>query len=153
MKNLKMVLVGVICLVAGMLTNNFAMSDIANSKIAVVDVPKVVTSSKQVQALKTEQKTKLDNLAAFVKTANAEIAKEQNAANKKKLEDKYTKQLNDKRKVIQDDYSKKLKVIDSNISSVIAQKAKAQGYTIVLAKGVVLYGGTDITDVVAKDVK
>ncbi len=153
MKNSKVALVGVICLLAGMLTTNFAVSSIANSKIAVVDVQKVVESSKQVQALKVEQKNKLDSLSSFVKTANADIAKQKNDAEKKKLEEKYTKQLNDKRKAIQDDYAKKLKAIDTSISAVIAQKAKEQGYNMVLSKGVVLYGGDDMTDVVAKSVK
>ncbi len=153
MKNSKAILVGVICLAAGMLTSNFAMSNISVSKIAVVDVQKVVASSKQVQALKVEQKSKLDSLSSFVKTANADIAKQKNDAEKKKLEEKYTKELNTKREAIQKEYAKKLRAIDSSISAVIAQKAKEQGYNMVLSKGVVLYGGDDLTDVVAKSVK
>ena len=48
---------------------------------------------------------------------------------------------------------KKLAEVDKNISAVIAQKAKAASYDMVIAKGVVLYGGSDITAEVAKSVK
>ena len=47
----------------GMGFNNIAMSDIpANYKVAVVDVNAVVSKSAQVQALKKEQQTKLQEL-------------------------------------------------------------------------------------------
>ena len=69
------------------------------------------------------------------------------------MENKYNKELNVKRNAIQKDYAKKLASIDKSISAVIAQKAKAASYDIVLAKGVVLYGGTDITAEITKSVK
>ena len=50
-------------------------------------------------------------------------------------------------------YANKLSAIDKTISAKITEQAKAGGYDIVLAKGVVLYGGTDITDAVKKAVK
>ena len=62
MKNSKILLVGLVCLSIGMLSGGYAVSNI-NSEVAVVDVQKVVAASKQVNALKTEQKTKMDNLA------------------------------------------------------------------------------------------
>ena len=51
------------------------------------------------------------------------------------------------------DYAAKLKAIDESISAQIAAKAKADGYDVVLSKGIVLYGGKDITDEVAKIIK
>ena len=50
-------------------------------------------------------------------------------------------------------YAQKLSVIDSSISKQIENLAKTNGYDIVIAKGVVLYGGNDITDAVKKAVK
>lgn len=138
--------------VIGMTVNNFAVSNVP-SKIAVVDVQKVVSSSTQVKNLRAERAAKVKDLADFVKTARANVAKETNATKKKALEDKYNKELNQKRNAIQNDYSKKLAAIDKSISSVIAQKAKAANYDIVIAKGVVLYGGTDITDEITKSIK
>ena len=50
-------------------------------------------------------------------------------------------------------YATKLEAIDKSISAQIASQAKLGGYDIVLAKGVVLYGGSDITEAVKKAVK
>ncbi len=138
--------------VIGMSVNNFAVSNVP-SKIAVVDVQKVVASSAQVKSLKADREAKIKDLANFVKTARESVAKEPNAAKKKTLEQKYNKELNAKRNAIQKDYASKLAAIDKNISGIIAQKAKAANYDIVLAKGVVLYGGSDITSEIAKAVK
>lgn len=138
--------------VIGMTVSNFAMSDVP-SRIAVVDVQKVVASSSQVKALKKEHDTKIAELSTFIKNARADVAKETDAKKKKALEDKYNKELNTKRTTIQNDYAKKLAAIDKSISGIIAQKAKAANYNMVLAKGVVLYGGTDITAEISKAVK
>lgn len=138
--------------VIGMTVNNFAMSDVP-SKIAVVDVQKIVSTSSQVKSLKAEREAKIKDLAGFVKTAREAIAKETDAKKKKALEDKYNKELNTKRNAIQKDYTEKLTALDKSISAIIAQKAKAANYDIVIAKGVVLYGGTDITGEITKAVK
>ncbi len=138
--------------VIGMTVNNFAISNVP-SKIAVVDVQKVVAASTQVKNLRAERAAKVKDLSNFVKTARENVAKEPNAAKKKELENKYNKELNQKRNAIQKDYSSKLAAIDKNISGIIAQKAKAANYDIVLAKGVVLYGGTDITSEITKSIK
>ncbi len=151
-KNVKYVALGLTAFIIGMSVNNFAISNVP-SKIAVVDVQKVVASSSQVKALKADREAKIKDLANFVTTARANVAKESNADKKKELETKYNKELNSKRDAIQKDYAKKLAAIDKNISSVINQKAKAANYDIVLAKGVVLYGGTDITSEITKSVK
>ena len=152
MKNSKTLLVGLVCLAIGLLSGGYAVSNI-NTEVAVVDVQKVVASSKQVNDLKAEQKTKLEGLAEFVKKANAEVAAQKDEAKKKQLAEKYNKELSVKKEAINKTYAQKLQAIDKNVSELIAKKAKAGGFNIVLAKGVVLYGGTDITASIAKEVK
>lgn len=151
-KGIKYIAIGVSAFIIGMSVNNYAISDVP-SKIAIVDVQKVVASSAQVKALKADREAKIKNLAAFVNNARAAVQKETNAEKKKALEAKYNKELNTKRDAIQKDYAKRLADVDKNISAVVAQKAKAANYDIVIAKGVVLYGGSDITAEVAKSVK
>ena len=151
-QGIKYFALGLSAFIIGMSVNNYAISNVP-SKIAVVDVQKVVASSAQVKALKADRDAKVKDLTTFVTNARAAVAKEQNAAKKKELENKYNKELNVKRNAIQKDYAKKLASIDKSISAVIAQKAKAAIYDIVLAKGVVLYGGTDITAEITKSVK
>jgi outer membrane protein len=153
MKNgVKYLALGLTAFVIGMAMNNFAMSNIPD-KIAVVDVQKVVASSKQVQSLKNERERKIKEIKTFVAKAREDVSKEADSVKRKTLEDKYNKELNTKTEAVQKEYAQKLGEIDKNISAVIAKKAQASSFDIVIAKGVVLYGGTDITDEIAKLVK
>lgn len=132
--------------------NNLAMSDVP-SKIAVVDVNKVVSNSSQVMSLKKEQQLKTEELQKWIKTAQVDVEKQSSKEGKQKLATKYDSELKKKQAAIQKSYTDKLQVIDKNISKLIADEAKAKGYDIVLAKGVVLYGGIDITQSISKLVK
>ena len=122
-------------------------------KIAVVDVQKVVNKSAQVQALKKEQEAKRKELSNFIKKAGEDINKETDSAKKKALMDKYDKQLKTKQETNLKAYKTKLEAIDKNINTTIIQHAKTMGYDMVLTKGVVLYGGDDITEAILKVVK
>ena len=50
-------------------------------------------------------------------------------------------------------YETRLMAIDKNISNVINSNAAQNGYSLVLAKNVVLSGGTDITEQIEQAVK
>lgn len=138
----------------GMGFNNIAMSDIpANYKVAVVDVNAVVSKSAQVQALKKEQQTKLQELQKWLNNARTDVAKQSTDENKQKLAKKYDAEFAKKQEAIKKNYATKLQAIDKSITATIAQEAKAQNYNLVLSKGSVLYGGDDITTSIAKVVK
>ncbi len=152
--NGKLILTGICALTIGLAINNFAVSDaLPNYKIATVDVQKVVGSSKAVNNLKAEHKKQIEDLTKFVVTAKTNLDKETDVNKRKSLETKYNKQLNDKKEAIDKNYAKKLAEIDKDISTVIQKEAKAKGFDIVLAKGIVLYGGEDITNEITKAVK
>src|SRR5574344_395943 len=102
--------------------------------VAVVDVPQVVNASAQVQALKKDQQAKAEEIIKFVEKARKDVASITDETKKKA-------------------YTEKLKAIDTSISQQIINSAKADGYSIVLSKGVVLYGGDDITSQILKVVK
>ena len=149
---IKILAVGLLTFASGIAFSNFAMSDVP-SKIAVVDVQEVVNSSSQVQALKKEQQAQMKEVVSFVEKARKEVAATTDVKKKQALEEKYNKELNTKKTAMDKNYADKLTAIDSTISKQIEAQAKAGGYDIVLAKGVVLYGGSDITDAVKKAVK
>ena len=149
---IKILAVGLLTFASGIAFSNFAMSDVP-SKIAVVDVQEVVNSSSQVQALKKEQQAKMKEVVSFVEKARKEVAATTDVKKKQALEEKYHKELNTKKTAMDKNYADKLTAIDSTISKQIEAQAKAGGYDIVLTKGVVLYGGSDITDAVKKAVK
>ena len=138
--------------VIGFASNNLAFSDGAN-KIAVVDVQQVVAASSQVKALKKEQETKVKDLQTFIEKARKDVASAKDVKKKQSLEEKYNKELKTKQEAIGKNYNEKLSSIDKSISSQISNYAKLQGYDVVLAKGVVLYGGDDITEAISKAVK
>ena len=136
------------------MTCNTAFSSPANFKYAVVDVQQVVAASKQVKALKEEQNAKMRELSQFIQNANKQLQAETDATKKAALETKLNKELNTKKDAMEKNYAAKLKKIDDSIAATIAQKAKAGGYDLVLAKGIVLYStGTDITKEVITAVK
>ena len=137
--------------ILGALTLNTVQA--AEVTVALVDVPQVVNASAQVQALKKEQQAKADEIMKFIEKARKDIASMTDANKKKAADEKYTKELQAKKDKMDKDYAEKLKAIDASISQQIESHAKAQGYDVVLSKGIVLYGGKDITEDIKKVVK
>ncbi len=137
--------------ILGALTLNTVQA--AEVSVAVVDVPQIVNASAQVQALKKEQQAKADEIVKFIEKARKDVASISDANKKKAAEEKYTKELQAKKEKMDKDYAEKLKAIDASISQQIETHAKAQGYDVVLSKGIVLFGGKDITEDIKKVVK
>jgi len=152
MRRTKLSLTVLAALIIGFSSANFAYAD-NTGKIAIVDVQKIVSASAQVKALKKEQEAKVKDLQTFIEKARKDVASTSDVKKKQNLEEKYNKELKTKQEAISKNYNEKLSAIDKSISSQIANYAKLQGYDIVIAKGVVLYGGADITDEVAKTIK
>lgn len=125
----------------------------AVNKVAVVDVNQIVQKSAQVQALKKDQEAKRKELSQFIEKAGNDIKAQTDEKKRNALAEKYNKELNAKREANAKAYKTKLEAIDKSISATITNYAKTNGYDMVLTKGVVLYGGTDITEAVKKIVK
>ena len=125
----------------------------AAQKIAVIDVPAVVAKSAQVQALKREQQAKMQDLEKWLKTAQADVEKQQTKEGKEKLLKKYNSEFATKREAIAKDYTARLQAVDKSITDTIAAQARLKGYDMVLSKGVVVFGGDDITADVQRVVK
>lgn len=125
----------------------------AEQKIAVVDVQAVVSKSAQVQALKKEQQAKMQDLEKWLKTAQTDVEKQQTKEGKEKLLKKYNAEFAKKKEAIAKDYAARLQAVDKSITETISTTAKAKGYNMVISKGVVVFGGDDITADVQKVVK
>ena len=125
----------------------------AEQNIAVVDVQAVVSKSAQVQALKKEQQTKIQDLEKWLKTAQADVEKQKTQEGKDKLLKKYNAEFAKKKEAIAKDYQARLQAVDKSITETISATAKAKGYNMVISKGVVVFGGDDITADVQKVVK
>ena len=125
----------------------------AEQRIAVVDVQAVVSKSAQVQALKKEQQAKMQDLEKWLKTAQTDVEKQQTKEGKEKLLKKYNAEFAKKKEAIAKDYAARLQAVDKSITETISTTAKTKGYNMVISKGVVVYGGDDITADVQKVVK
>ena len=131
----------------------FSQVSFAECNIAVVDLQKVVDNSAQVRTLKNEHTAKIKELNGIITKAQEEIAKQTDTKKIVEIQDKYTNQFNNKKAEIDKIYASKLANIETQIQSEIEKKAKADGYNLVIAKSVVLYGGNDITQDMVKAVK
>ena len=137
-------------IILGLSSMNAAFAD---TKIAVVDVAAVVAQSQQVKVLKQEEAKKIQDLEKWLTTVRADVEKQQTQEGKDKLLKKYNAEFAKKKETIAKDYQAKLQTIEKSISDTITQQARAKGYDIVIAKGMVLYGGDDITAEITKVVK
>ena len=121
--------------------------------IAVVDLQAVVSVSEQVKALKEEQITKSKELNQWLQKAQAEVKAEADKTKQEALLKQYNAEFAQKKAEIVQYYQSKLKVVSDNISQTVAEEAEKKGYQLVLAKNLVICGGVDITDDIAKIVK
>ena len=128
-------------------------SAVYSQEVAFVDVQKIVVSSEKVQALKNEQEAKAKELVKFIEKARKDVSAQSDTSKKQKLEEKYNKEFLAKREKLEKDYAEKLKKIDAEITSKIAQQAQILGFDMVVSKDVVLYGNKDITENVIKALK
>lgn len=124
----------------------FFSQSYADDSVAVVDLQKLVSNSAQVKQLKQEHNRKMEELNKIVINARGEIANETDQNKIVQLEEKYTKEFNTKKNLLENEYNAKLDSIEKSIREEIAKKAKKDDYDYVFAKSVLLYGGKDITN-------
>ena len=154
MKNqVKVLSIAALALGLGFGISNIATTAAPASSIAVVDVAQVINNNSQVKKLKEAQEKKSEALRTWVEAARADVEKQKTDAAKESLTQKYNKELQAKvdtqRKELYEESTK----IDAKIGAAIAKNAQANGYSIVLVKGAVLYGGADITEDIKKVTK
>lgn len=152
-KQVKVLSIAALALGLGFGISNIATTAAPASSIAVVDVAQVINNNSQVKALKEKQEKKAEALKTWVEAARADVEKQKTDAQKESLTQKYNKELQAKvdtqRKELYEESTK----IDAKIGAAIAKNAQANGYSIVLVKGAVLYGGADITEDIKKATK
>ena len=124
-----------------------------NSKIAVVDIQALVSQTPSVLALRQERQNQIAGLQQWVNGANAEINQQTDQNAKAALFQKYQLEFNQRQQMLQTEYVQKVQSIDAELSKLIADVAKNENLDYVFAKGIVVFGGTDITSKVAEKLK
>lgn len=123
------------------------------NNIAVVDIQAIVNSSAQVKALREAQVTKVNELNSWLQNAQNEVNAERDKERQQALLQKYNAEFALKRRDIALQYQQELKTVSDNISQTVAKEAEKKGYSMVIAKNIVVYGGVDITEGIAKIIK
>ncbi len=132
---------------------SFAFSNIDVSKIAYIDVNKLVLASKTVKQAQETRDRQTKEMLNWYDSASNEIEKQQTKEAKQSLIAKYENQLTQKKNLIQNEYSNNIEKANNQISSVIDKKAKELGYLLILRKDSILFGGEDITSSILPLVK
>ena len=118
--------------------------------IAVVDVQAIVNSSAQVKALRETQASKIKELNLWLQNAQNEVNTEQDKERQQALLQKYNAEFVLKKRDIALQYQQELKIVSDNITQTVASEAKKKGFSMVIAKNIVVFGGEDITEEIAK---
>ena len=87
----------------------------------------------------------MKELEKWLQNAKTNVEKQPTKEAKEKMLNKYNDEFKKKKETVTANYQNKLNAIDKSISESIAQQAKVKGYDMVITKGMVLYGGDDIT--------
>jgi Skp family chaperone for outer membrane proteins len=135
----------------------YNMNDVAVSlpkyRVAVIDVPEVLSNSPEVQELKHTQDKEMEELNTLISKAQNELLNEQNRSVLLQKEVKYRKEIATKKESIDKEYNEKISKINEDIKNIISQEAKKEHYNLVLPTGIVISGGDDITQNVIKHIK
>ena len=95
----------------------------------------------------------MQHLGEELKTAQADVEKQKTQDGKNKLLKKYNTEFAKKKEVLAKNYASRLQAVDKSITDTLTTQARLKGYNMVISKGVVVYGGDDITADVQKVVK
>ncbi len=152
-RNLTTALIALGAFGLGVSMNNFAMSNIANPKIACVDISRLALSSSVIKNAQETRDYQTKELLNWYDNASLDIQKQETQEAKKALTKKYENQLTQKQKTIKEQYNKELKKADSQMTDIITTKSKELGYNLVFRKDALLFGGEDITSKVLPYIK
>ncbi|MBD5403257.1 OmpH family outer membrane protein [bacterium] len=150
--NLWFIIACVLVFFVGYNVNNVAVS-LPRYKVAVVDVPTILSKSSEIQSLKISQDKKMDELNTLISKAQNEIVNEPDRNKALQKEATYRKEIETKKKVMEEEYNTKIAGITTKIRSLISNEAKKTNYNLVLPTGMVISGGEDITNEIVKKLK
>ncbi len=142
----------VLVFLVGYNMNNVAIS-FPKYKVAVVDIPTVLSNSDEIQSLKKEQDKENKELDLLISKAQNDILNEPDRNKLIQKEADYRQKIETKKKSIDKKYNAKLAKINQDIQALISKEAQKSNYNLVLPAGMVISGGDDITNNVVKSMK
>lgn len=124
-----------------------------NNGVGVIDLQRVVASSKDVATLRTNREAQINELKKMADEANAKIDEIKKDDEKKVATEKYLGEIQAKKNEFDNAYNTALQASDAKIQNIINSVAEKKDLDIVLNKTSVVSGGIDITEAVIDLVK
>ena len=122
----------------------------AADKYASVDLDKVLKVYKKTATInKTFQKREAD-IRVFIVDAQKSVVAATTEADRKKLEEKYSKELKAKMDKLQKDKIAALQGLEKDVKKAIDAEGKKGVYALILTNNTTLYGAVDISDSIIK---
>lgn len=150
--NLWFIAACVLVFLVGYNINNAAIS-FPKYKVAVLDIPTVLSNSDEIQVLRKEQDKENKELDILISKAQNDILNEPDKTKLLQKEADYRQKIETKKKSIDKKYNEKLAKINKEIQTLISNEARKENYNLVLPAGMVISGGDDITNSVVKNMK
>ena len=145
-------LVAIIGSVFGSLVT-YKVMNAQKADFAVVDLQRVIFSSKQIAAINTARDEQIKELKKMADAANEQIKNVKDENQKRELSKKYLDEINAKRDTFDKVHASGLQAADQTLTAVINDVAAEKGLGVVFNKNMVVNGGTDITEKVIDLVK
>lgn len=118
----------------------FAAPSDKNSAIAYIDTTKVMQSHPDMAAFETTMQTEMENAQKQFEAEGANLPEQE--------KQRFSIQLQQR---LQQKQNELINAMEEKVIASAAKVAKAKGFSIVVAKNIVIYGGVDISDDVIKD--
>lgn len=122
--------------------------------IGVIDSQRILHELPEAQKMVQDLSKAEAELNKKILASRAELQKAQEAkkseAELKMMAEKFKLEIDPQAKKLEEDSAKRSDILEAKINASIRDLAKKNNYNIVLAKEVVLYGGSDLTNEVLK---
>lgn len=150
--NKKLILGGMIAVLAIIAVVGASCCKCGGNKIAVVNLTQVVKADPAAVTLRVEQAKAIDELSKWLDKAGAEVKAEKKKVKQAEMAQEYREMAIKKEAAIKQAYQAKLKEIDNRLSGIMNDIAKEKGCSVILDSKSVVQGGINITDDVIKAV-
>ena len=137
-----------ILLVLGFLSCNFAM---AKDNYGFIDLPYILSKYSVSANVNSAVKQRENEIQKLLNDANAKIAATKDATAKKNIEASAKKQIQAKIDALAAYKKQQNPKIESAINNAIAKVAKTNNYALILSGNSVVYGATNVSDLVLKE--
>lgn len=119
---------------------------LAEEKIGLVDVRKILSDYDKAKAAQDELKANQEEIKKMLAQARKQLQSAKSDKDKDKIQQEFKKKVTQKTNLVKEKFSRKWETVQNEVLATIKQVAEKEGLTLVVDKQSVIAGGEDITD-------